>query len=307
GLAATVAARPGVLATMRADDPLVRVAGAQGRVAGIDPGAAASLLDVGVRTGSLATLRGDTVFVSTQQAAGHGWRAGSAVAIDFGSGPRTFLVAGTFADKRFLGDDYLVPITTLFGEMPDQQSQADLLLIKTDPGTSPGSVLAGLRPVLARYPDSTLLTAAQERDARAADLGDLSHVLGLFAAAVALTEILAALGIANAMTLAVAERTAELAVMRALGLTRRQLAAMIRTESAITCLLGAVPGAAVGAAAAAAVAATLTRAQTGAVTIGFSLAQVLAAVAVTCLAALLAGILPARQAGHVTVQAIAAD
>jgi putative ABC transport system permease protein len=299
GLARAVAARPGVTATMRVDDPLVQVAGIRARVAGIDPATAVALVDFGVRTGSLTALHGNLLYVSTLQAARHGWHPGSPVTIDFGHGqPRRLHVAGTFADKRFLGDDYLMPIDSLFRDMPGQLNDAGMLLIRTPLGTGPEAVRAMLSPLLTRYPGVTLLTAAQYRSARAADLGDIGHVLGLFTALVTLTEIIAALGIASAVTLSVAERTRELAVLRALGFTRHQLAAMISAESVITCLLGALPGAAVGAAAGISIAATLTTDQAGIATIGISPAQLAVALIFTCLAGLLAGIPPARRAAR---------
>ena len=299
-LAPAVTSQPGVAATMRIDDPLVQVAGAQARVDGIDPAAAAALVNFGVRTGSLATLRGNAVFASALQAARHGWHTGSPITINFGQGPpRTLRVAGTFTDKRFLGDDYLMPIQTLFRDMPGQLSDASMLLIRTAPGARAGSIRAAIMTLLSSYPQVTLLTSAEYRTARAADLGDISHVLAMFTALVALTEILAALGIASALTLSVTERSREFAVLRALGLTRHQLAAMIRAESMITSLLGALPGAAIGAAAGIAVAATLTRDQTGVTTIGASPAELTAALILTCLAALLAGTLPARHAGRI--------
>jgi putative ABC transport system permease protein len=299
-LARAVTSQPEVAATMRIDDPLVQVAGAQARIDGIDPATAAALVNFGVRTGSLATLRGNAVFVSALQAARHGWHTGSPITINFGQAPpSTLRVAGTFTDKRFLGDDYLMPIQTLFRDMPGQLSDASMLLIRTAPGARAGSIRAAITTLLSRYPQVTLLTPAQYRTARAADLGDISHVLAMFTALVALTEILAALGIASALTLSVTERNREFAVLRALGLTRHQLAAMIRAESMITTLLGALPGAAIGAAAGIAVAATLTRDQTGVTTIGVSPAELTAALILTCLAALLAGTLPARHAGRI--------
>jgi hypothetical protein len=48
-------------------------------------------------------------------------------------------------------------------------------------------------------------TSAEYRSARAADLGDLSHILGLFTALVVLTIVIAALGIANALALSVTD------------------------------------------------------------------------------------------------------
>jgi putative ABC transport system permease protein len=265
-------------------------------------------VDFRVRTGSLTALRGDTVFVSTAQAARHGWHVGRVVPVGFGQGGAKMLrVAGTFADKRFFGDDYLMPITTLFRDMPDQLGEADTLLVRAAPGTRPGAVQAELQALLTRDPETTVLTTAAYRSARAADLGDIAHVLGLFTAIVVLTALLSVLGIANALALSVAERVPEFAVMRALGLTRRQLSVMIRAESAITCLLGALPGIVAGTVAGAAAAVVLTRHQTGMATIAISPAPVGAAIAAACLAALAAGILPARQAGRVAVPRAAGE
>jgi len=299
GLARAIAAQPGVRTTMRIDSPLVEVAGARTRVDGIDPGRAALLMNYGVRTGARTALRGNAVFVSTLQADRHGWHIGSPVTINFGQGaPRTLLVAGTFADKRFTGDDYLMPITTLFRDMPDQLDSSDVL-IRAAPGTRPRAIRSAIGTLIRGYPGNSLLTAAQYQSAQAADLGDLGHILGVLTALVALTVLIAALGIANGLALSVTERAREFGVMRALGLTRRQLGAMIRAESVIMCLLGALPGAAIGIGAGAALAAALTRGQTGVATIGVSPVQLAAALAATCLAALLAGIVPARHAGRV--------
>jgi len=213
------------------DDPLVQVAGAQARIDGIDPATAVALVNFGVRTGSLATLRGNAVFASTLQASRHGWHIGSPVTINSGQGPpSTLRVAGTFTDKRFLGDDYLMPIQTLFRDMPDHLGDASMLLIRAAPGAHTGSIRAAITTLLSRYPQITLLTAAEYQSVRAADLGDISDILAMFTALVALTEILAALGIASALTLSVTERSREFAVLRALGLTRHQLAAMIRAD-----------------------------------------------------------------------------
>jgi putative ABC transport system permease protein len=302
GLARAVAARPGALAVMRLTDPLVQVNGTQARVAGIDPASAPLLMDFGVRSGTLAALHRDGLLVSTGQAGRHGWHLGSHVTIDFGQRPpRTLLVVGTFADKRFLGDDYLMSITTLFRDMPGQQDDADTLLVRAVPGTRPLALRTAITPLLLAYPGTTLQTAAEYENARAVDLGDLSHILGLLIALVALTDLIAILGIANTLTLSLTERTRELGLMRALGLTRHQLAAMIRTESVITCLLGALPGAALGVGAGTTLAATLTRDQTGVATIQVPAGQLAAVLAVTCLAGLLAAAIPARHAGRVPI------
>jgi putative ABC transport system permease protein len=148
---------------------------------------------------------------------------------------------------------------------------------------------------------TTIQTSADYQSSRAADLGDLSHIVGLLTALVVLTELMAALSVANTLTLSVTERAREFAVMRALGLTRHQLGAMVRAESVITCLFGALPGAAIGLVAGTALAATLTLDQAGVATIQIPLEQLGAVLALTCLAGLLAAVMPARHTARVPI------
>jgi len=292
-LARAVAAQPGVSAVMREDDPWADFGGTRARVAGIDPAGATSLVNLGVRSSIAASLRGQRVLVFAGQAAARGWRTGSRLTADFGQGPQTLTVAGTFTDRQFLGADYLMPITTLFRDMPDQKSQAELMLVRTARGAAGRAARARIAALLTASPGTILQTAAQYSRSRAADLGDLSRVLALLTALALLTDLIAILGIASSLTLALTERTRELGVLRALGLTRRQLAAMITTESVITCLLGALPGTALGIAAGTALADVLTAGQTGVVTIQVPAAQLAALLAGACLAGLLAALIPA--------------
>lgn len=88
---------------------------------------------------------------------------------------------------------------------------------------------------------------------------------------------------------------------RALGLTRRQLTTMIRTESVIIGLLGALPGTALGTGIGAALAATLTRDQTGIAAVHIPLTQLTAILALTGLAGLLAAAIPARHADRIPI------
>jgi len=300
GLARAVAALPGVRAVMRLDDPLVGVAGTAARVAGIDPGPAAAMVDFGVRSGRLGTLHGPELFVSAPQAARHGWRTGSEVSVRFGQGgPRKLRVAGIFTNRRLFGADYLMPIATLFADMPGQAGQASLLLVRPAAGVRLVGVRAAIAALLPAHAGTSLLTSAQYQRARAADLGDLRHMLGLVTAVVALTEIVAGLGIASTLALSITERRRELAVMRIMGLTRLQLQAMISAESVVMCVLGALPGAVIGTAAGVSLAAALTRNQTGVATVGIPAGQLAVALSVTFLIALTAGIGPARRAGRV--------
>ena len=98
--------------------------------------------------------------------------------------------------------------------------------------------------------DAADLTA----DARA----QIDQMLGIVTALLLLAVIVAVLGIVNTLMLSVVERTRELGLMRAVGATRRQVRAVVRRESVLMALLGAVTGVALGTVAGVALARSLS-------------------------------------------------
>jgi putative ABC transport system permease protein len=126
-------------------------------------------------------------------------------------------------------------------------------------------------------------------------------VLGLLTALVVLAVAIGVLGIANTLALSVFERTRELGLLRAVGMTARQLAAMVRWESLMVGLSGAAAGTGLGAALGAALAVTLTSQQTGAATVDLPVERLLAYLALGALAGLLAAAGPARRAARMRV------
>jgi putative ABC transport system permease protein len=121
----------------------------------------------------------------------------------------------------------------------------------------------------------------------------------------ALAVVIALLGIVNTLALSVFERTRELGLLRAVGMTRRQLRAVVRWESVIVAVLGALLGAVLGLAFGAA----LTRglADQGLTVLAIPGGRLVAYVVVAAFAGVLAAILPARRAAKVDVlRAVAA-
>src|SRR4029453_18433984 len=74
----------------------------------------------------------------------------------------------------------------------------------------------------------------------------VNQILGLFYALLAMSVIISAFGIVNTLTLSIFERTRELGLLRAVGMTRRDVRRMIRYESVITALFGALLGLVLG-------------------------------------------------------------
>jgi putative ABC transport system permease protein len=154
---------------------------------------------------------------------------------------------------------------------------------------------AGLESALATFPDAQVQTREEFKDASVASL---SAVLNILYVLLALSVVVSLFGLVNTLVLTVFERTRELGMLRAVGMTRRQVRRMIRHESIVTALLGAALGIAIGIFLAALVTQALADE-------GFSFALPLGSLVVFVLAAILVGviaaIMPARRAAKLNV------
>ncbi len=157
-----------------------------------------------------------------------------------------------------------------------------------------GGSAASLRAALASHPDAKVQSEAKWIDTRASSLG---QILSVFYVLLALAVIVSLFGIVNTLVLSTFERTHELGMLRAVGMTRRQMRRMVRHESIITATLGAVTGIALGLGLAAIVVAALSDAGLAyAVPAGSLITFVIVAI----LAGVLAAIAPARRAAKMS-------
>ena len=154
---------------------------------------------------------------------------------------------------------------------------------------------AALQGALQGFPDLALDTEAGWVEERA---GGLDQVLNLFYVLLALSVIVSLFGMVNTLILSVFERTRELGMLRAVGMTRRQVRRMVRQESVITALIGTAVGLPLGLLLAALVSNVL--ADEG---IGFQVpwVQLVAFTIVAVIAGVLAAIAPARRAARLNV------
>jgi putative ABC transport system permease protein len=93
------------------------------------------------------------------------------------------------------------------------------------------------------YPQAEVLDNAQFKEEQGQFV---DQMLGLIYALLGLAIVIALLGIANTLALSIFERTRELGLLRAVGMTRSQLRSTIRWESVIIALLGTALGLAIG-------------------------------------------------------------
>ena len=113
------------------------------------------------------------------------------------------------------------------------------VFVKKAPGVTTPAALTAVRAVATRYSGTTVMDQAA---LKADQAKPIQQQLTLVYALLALAVLIALLGIGNTLALSIFERTRELGVMRAVGMTRHQLRAMIRWESVIIALQGTVLG-----------------------------------------------------------------
>jgi ABC-type antimicrobial peptide transport system permease subunit len=159
-------------------------------------------------------------------------------------------------------------------------------------GVTPANTRA-LTAALRSYPDAKIQTKAQFEHNQEQGLNMLLNLLYVL---LSLSIIISLFGIVNTLVLTVFERTRELGMLRAVGMTRRQVKRMIRHEAVITALLGAAIGIPIGVALAAMVGVAIGYA---AFTIPWGTLVVFVIAAI--IAGLIAAIFPARRAARLNV------
>ena len=245
------------------------------------------------RQGSLTDLGTDDVMVAGSAARQHGWAVGDTIRADFAqTGGHRLHIAALYGAKGWISDDYVVSRaaqTALAGRQLVTNA-----FVSLDAGADRGRVQSGIAAALADHPDAKVLDRAGfEKEAS----GFIDQLLTFMTVMLALAVLIALLGIVNTLALSVFERTRELGLLRAVGMTRNQVRAMVRWESAVIALIGAVSGAVLGTGIGLAMSQVLK--DEGIKSISVPVLQIAVYVAVAAAAGVLAAVGPARTAARV--------
>ncbi len=292
-IARTAAQTPGVTAVspLRQDGGLA--AGGKEIVNGIDPATVAKVFDFEWKDGSsrsLTTLGDDGAIVDKGWASEHELGVGDTFTLTSAKGVKLGLTVRGIEESPVLDSLGLGPITVsdhAFDTAFENQRDRLAFVTTTDAGA--------LKHALAGYPDAKVLTKDGFIDDMTADIDSL---LAIFMVLLALAVIVSLFGIVNTLVLSTFERTRELGMLRAVGMTRRQVRRLIRHESIITALLGAAMGIAAGLGIAALLAQVF--ADDG-ITFAVPAGSLVAFVIVAIAAGVLAAIMPARRAARMDV------
>ena len=218
--------------------------GNEGTVTGVDPATIGQVYDYRWNKGSdsvLLSLGVDGAVVRDDVADTENLAVGDKFSITTPQGKKVPLVVRGIYKPPSEQLDPLLGEVTLAQRAFDQHfpRPKDLFsFVDTDEGVT-SQTTAALEKTLGPFPDAVLHTKADWVDERA---GGIDIILNIFYVLLALSVVVSLFGLVNALALAVFERTREIGMLRAIGLTRRQTRRMIRHEGIITALIGAALG-----------------------------------------------------------------
>jgi putative ABC transport system permease protein len=177
------------------------------------------------------------VLISRDLARRYGMSAGDRLTLGWpGGGQRELTVTGVYRESSLVSG-VLVPEPVALPRL--EEPDAYRAFVALAPDADQAAVRAGLEQAVADRPGLVVRSRSEylEAELRGADL-----VLSVLYALLGLAVAIGILGVVNTLALSVMERTREIGLLRALGLTRGQLRAMIRIESALIALTGGVLG-----------------------------------------------------------------
>jgi len=206
----------------------------------------------------------------------------------------SFEVVGEFSSKLGVFGSVLITQAALAREFAQTQDTIDF--VKTAAGARPATVQALLTKLVeVGFPTAEVLNQQELKESREKQVDQL---VNLVFALLLLAIVISLFGIANTLALSIHERTRELGMLRAIGMSRRQVRTMVRYEAVITALIGAILGMVLGVIFAFLIAQPL---KDEGFTISYPIGSLVILLILAALAGVLAAIPPARRASRLDV------
>jgi putative ABC transport system permease protein len=239
---------------------------------------------------TLDTLGADGAFISHAFSKDHHLGLGSPISLETPRGEvRTFRIAGIFKPPPGGSPFGSLTISSATFDSLFTQPQNIYTFVTMQGGVTPANTQA-LERTLDPFPNAKVA----DRDQFISDqISGLNTILNVLYVLLALSIVISLFGIVNTLVLSVYERTRELGMLRAIGMTRWQVRAMISFESVITALIGAAIGIALGIALA-----SLLAPRIDFIVFALPWGQVIIFALAAIVVGLLAAIFPARRAAR---------
>src|SRR6187551_2367108 len=206
----------------------------------------------------------------------------------------SFEVVGEFDSKLGVFGSVLITQGTLARDFGQTQDTIDF--VETAPGADAATVQALLTKLVeVAYPTAEVMNQQELKESRE---DQVNKIVNLFYALLLMAIVISLFGIANTLALSIHERTRELGMLRAIGMSRRQVRTMIRYEAVITALIGAILGMVLGVIFAALISQPL---KDEGFTLSYPIGSLIVLLIFAALAGVLAAIPPARRASRLDV------
>ncbi len=239
-----IAKVPGVTATSGFRQGTFQIDGDSKGVAIVNPIVIGEVTDLGSVKGDLAALQQKgSIAVATTTMTTRGWSLGQQVPLEFANGTSlSGRIVATYDRPEVLGNVYYLAGPATF-EGVSTFPFVSLIWVQTDPSVNAATIEKAAAAALAPYPSAEFVTKSEFVNRQ---ILQVAPILGIIGALLAMSFIIAMVGIANTIKLSTIERTHELGLLRAVGMQRQQVRSMIRWEAIIVAMLGTALGLVIG-------------------------------------------------------------
>ena len=273
----------------------------------VDPDAISQVIEFDDVEGSFASLGVGEIAASEKLAEEKQLKIGDPVELVFLQGGATTLTLGSIYKTEFpiQGPGWIISTDQFNTLVPPSQQTFVAIYIKLDDTSSAGvdAVLPGLKAVADTVPGAKLQNLDEDKKAQTDQVNQFLQIVYVL---LALALIIAIVGVVNTLLLSVYERTRELGLLRAVGMSRRQVRSTIRLESVIISLMGTLIGLVIGIIFGWALVTALV--DEGITSFAIPWSQLFIIVIIAILAGVGAALYPARRAAHLDVlRAISSD
>ncbi len=239
-IAQSLRGKPGIELVTGLRSDVAQIKGKKGTILAGDPVALPQLLALRQVNGDIAKLGNGTIIMDSDAVTADGLVVGQQVPVVFPDGPTTLTLAGTYKKSQVAGK-YLVALSEFSRHY---NSDLDIfVMVRIASNANIADVRKEIDSVAKAYPnvavrDQSEFVRQQEKQ--------VDQFLGLVYVLLALAVVIALFGIVNTLALSVIERTREIGLLRAVGMSRRQLRRMVRLEAVVIAVFGALLGVVVG-------------------------------------------------------------